>query len=66
MSDSPNPSAPLTSSTDSAPGPTEWGEGRHGVGPWALEHPGEPLPTDPHYDPTLLAEGDRRNVDESC
>lgn len=62
MSDSPNPSAPLTSSTDSAPGPTEWGEGRHGVGPWALEHPGEPLPTDPHYDPTLLAEGDRRNV----
>ena len=62
MSDSPSPSAPLTSSTDSAPGPTEWGEGRHGVGPWTLEPPGEPLPTDPRYDPTLLAEGDRRNV----
>ncbi|MBS6414547.1 MAG: RNA methyltransferase [Lawsonella sp.] len=62
MSDSPSPSVPLTSSTDSAPGPTEWGEGRHGVGPWTLEHPGEPLPTDPRYDPTLLAEGDRRNV----
>ena len=62
MSDSPSPSAPLTSSTDSAPGPTEWGEGRHGVGPWTLEHPGAPLPTDPRYDPTLLAEGDRRNV----
>jgi tRNA G18 (ribose-2'-O)-methylase SpoU len=28
-----------------------------GVGPW----PG-PWPTDPHYDPELLAEGDRRNV----
>ncbi|GHJ50405.1 putative RNA methyltransferase [Catellatospora sp. TT07R-123] len=28
-----------------------------GVGPW----PG-PWPTDPHYDPQLLAEGDRRNV----
>jgi tRNA G18 (ribose-2'-O)-methylase SpoU len=28
-----------------------------GVGPHPL-----PWPTDPHYDPTLLAEGDRRNV----
>jgi tRNA G18 (ribose-2'-O)-methylase SpoU len=28
-----------------------------GVGPW----PG-PWPSDPHYDPRLLAEGDRRNV----
>ncbi|RKR88705.1 SpoU rRNA methylase family protein [Micromonospora pisi] len=28
-----------------------------GVGPW----PGE-FPTDPHYDPELLAHGDRRNV----
>ncbi|MDQ2788912.1 MAG: RNA methyltransferase [Pseudonocardiales bacterium] len=37
-------------------GPTEWG--RHiGVGP----HPA-PLPDDPHYDPELLREGDRRNV----
>ncbi|MBI9001311.1 RNA methyltransferase [Corynebacterium sp. CCM 8864] len=44
------------------PGPTEWGVSRVGVGPWAEEHPGEPLPTDPRFDPTLLAEGDRRNV----
>src|SRR5262245_35465253 len=29
-----------------------------GVGPW----PYQPFPTDPHYDPYLLAEGDRRNV----
>ena len=43
-------------------GPTEWNEGRHGVGPWAEEHPGEPLPDDANYDPELLAEGDRRNV----
>lgn len=28
-----------------------------GVGPWEGD-----LPTDPHYDPELLAEGDRRNV----
>jgi len=28
-----------------------------GVGPWV-----GPWPTQPHYDPTLLAEGDRRNV----
>ncbi|HEY0451040.1 RNA methyltransferase [Actinophytocola sp.] len=39
-------------------GPTEWEFGEPvGVGPW----PGDP-PTDAHYDPTLLAEGDRRNV----
>lgn len=43
------------------PGPTEWGESRHGVGPWAQEHPGQ-LADDPRYDPELLAEGDRRNV----
>ena len=29
-----------------------------GVGPW----PGCRCPTDPHYDPQLLADGDRRNV----
>lgn len=39
------------------PGPTEWSAGQVGVGPW----PG-PLPDDPRYDPTLLAEGDTRNV----
>jgi tRNA G18 (ribose-2'-O)-methylase SpoU len=43
------------------PGPTEWGEHPHGVGPWAQEH-GEPPPDDPRLDPELLAGGDRRNV----
>ena len=46
--------------TDEAKGPTEWNEGRHGVGPWQ-----GPLPQGPDaakYDPELLAEGDRRNV----
>ena len=40
-------------------GPTEWVFGGEpvGVGPWE-----GPLPDDPRYDPTLLAEGDRRNV----
>jgi tRNA G18 (ribose-2'-O)-methylase SpoU len=39
-------------------GPTEWEFGEPvGVGPW----PGE-WPDDDRYDPTLLAEGDRRNV----
>ncbi len=44
--------------TTADPGPTEW-TSQHdvGVGPW----PGEP-PSDPRYDPELLAEGDRRNV----
>lgn len=42
---------------DSSKGPTEWGEGRHGVGPWEGERP-----TDPRYDSALLAEGDTRNV----
>ena len=43
------------------PGPTEWGEHPHGVGPWIDEYGTEP-PTDPRYDPELLAHGDRRNV----
>lgn len=42
-------------------GPTEWGEPAVGVGPWVDEHGTEP-PTDPRYDPELLAAGDRRNV----
>ncbi|MGV9858807.1 TrmH family RNA methyltransferase [Gordonia sp. NPDC003425] len=47
---------------DSGPGPTEWQAGAPvGVGPWADEHDGPP-PDDPRYDPTLLAEGDTRNV----
>ena len=49
-------------SSNSAPGPTEWNEGRHGVGPWSEEHPGEPVPDDARLDPELLASGDRRNV----
>lgn len=43
------------------PGPTEWGEHPHGVGPWADEHT-EPPPEDPRFDKELLAGGDRRNV----
>ncbi|WP_068064321.1 TrmH family RNA methyltransferase [Nocardia xishanensis] len=43
------------------PGPTEWGEHPHGVGPWLDEH-GAPPPDDPRLDPELLAHGDRRNV----
>lgn len=42
---------------DSPKGPTEWAEGRHGVGPWQ-----GPWPDDPRYDPELLRHGDRRNV----
>ena len=42
-------------------GPTEWGEPAVGVGPWTDEYGTEP-PTDPRYDPELLAAGDRRNV----
>ncbi|MEV6770561.1 TrmH family RNA methyltransferase [Nocardia sp. NPDC051030] len=44
-----------------APGPTEWGEHPHGVGPWREEFGTEP-PEDPRLDPELLAQGDRRNV----
>ena len=40
-----------------AKGPTEWNEGRHGVGPWE-----GPWPDGAQYDPELLREGDRRNV----
>ena len=39
------------------PGPTEWGDGQHGVGPWLGD-----LPVDSRYDPELLENGDRRNV----
>ena len=40
-----------------AKGPTEWNEGRHGVGPWE-----GPWPEGEQYDPKFLAEGDTRNV----
>lgn len=52
----------MTLACDEEKGPTEWNEGRHGVGPWEHEHPGVPTPTEAHFDPRLLAEGDRRNV----
>ncbi|MFI5607522.1 TrmH family RNA methyltransferase [Amycolatopsis sp. NPDC051903] len=45
-------------SDDPEAGPTEWaGREPVGVGPWE-----GPWPTDPRYDPELLANGDRRNV----
>ena len=53
-------SAAVQAKPDEVKGPTEWNEGRHGVGPWE-----GPLPRGPEaekYDPELLAEGDRRNV----
>ncbi|WP_067830974.1 TrmH family RNA methyltransferase [Nocardia inohanensis] len=43
------------------PGPTEWGEHPHGVGPWRDEFGTEP-PADARLDPELLEHGDRRNV----
>lgn len=48
-------------SDESLPGPTEWGEHPHGVGPWLEEFGTEP-PQDSRLDPELLAHGDRRNV----
>ncbi|WP_234947692.1 RNA methyltransferase [Corynebacterium sp. CNCTC7651] len=38
-------------------GPTEWQEGRHGVGPWEGT-----WPSDARYDAQFLANGDTRNV----
>ncbi|MFV8381583.1 TrmH family RNA methyltransferase [Corynebacterium hindlerae] len=46
-----------SNNADSNKGPTEWFEARIGVGPWEGD-----WPTDPHYDPELLAQGDKRNV----
>ena len=43
-------------------GPTEWGDGQVGVGPWEIEHPERPRPTGDQWDPELLDAGDRRNV----
>lgn len=43
-------------------GPTEWGDGQVGVGPWEIEHPEQPRPTGDQWDPELLDAGDRRNV----
>ena len=49
----------LDSHSQSEPekGPTEWQEGRHGVGPWEGE-----WPADERFDEELLRNGDRRNV----
>lgn len=44
------------------PGPTEWGDGKVGLGPWAEEYPELNVPTDERYDQELLTAGDRRNV----
>ena len=46
-----------SSNPNAVPGPTEWTEARHGVGPWEGE-----WPSNPRYDETLLREGDTRNV----
>lgn len=47
---------------DRVTGPgAERDESEVGVGPWDVERDG-PVPTDPRYDPELLAHGDRRNV----
>ena len=55
---------PAARTTDPGPaaGPTEWGEGLVGVGPWEVEHPGEPRPPGDRWDTELLDAGDRRNV----
>jgi tRNA G18 (ribose-2'-O)-methylase SpoU len=47
--------------SDADLGPTEWGRPTVGLGPWTDEYT-TPPPTDPRYDPALLADGDRRNV----
>lgn len=51
-----SPSRPAEN-PDPEKGPTEWNEGRHGLGPWQ-----GPWPEDERYDPELLEHGDRRNV----
>lgn len=51
-----------TPSHQDAAGPTEWFAHPRGVGPWEEEHPGQPRPSAPHFDPELLEQGDRRNV----
>ncbi len=56
------PAVPEPPTAQEVPGPTEWGDGQVGVGPWEVEHPGEPRPTGEHWDPDLLDSGDRRNV----
>lgn len=57
-----DPTAANPAAADPAAGPTEWGEGLVGVGPWEHERPGEPRPSGDHWDPELLESGDRRNV----
>ena len=62
MSDSPHASDLRTVQPPAGVGATEWNPHPVGVGPWEVEHPNQPRPTDDRYDPTLLDEGDRRNV----
>ncbi|AKK02199.1 rRNA methylase [Corynebacterium epidermidicanis] len=47
----------LTLDSEVHKGPTEWFESRVGVGPWE-----GPWPSDAHFDPELLEQGDKRNV----
>ena len=59
---SPNPNNPETpadpaENSSETKGPTEWNEGRHGVGPWEGE-----WPADSRLDPQFLENGDTRNV----
>ncbi|EFV91555.1 putative RNA methyltransferase [Dietzia cinnamea P4] len=56
------PAAGSAEPDEPAPGPTEWGDGAVGVGPWEVEYAGVPRPTGETWDPELLDAGDRRNV----
>lgn len=44
---------------DAPPELADFAAGAVGVGPWPAN---QPMPTDPHYDPELLRDGDTRNV----
>ncbi|WP_293770291.1 RNA methyltransferase [uncultured Corynebacterium sp.] len=55
--DGPSPAAGEVHDGEEYRGPTEWAEGRHGVGPWD-----GPWPEGEQWDPELLAHGDSRNV----
>jgi tRNA G18 (ribose-2'-O)-methylase SpoU len=63
-SSGPSSESSCSSSAVETTGPTEWVTGvgpAVGVGPWAVERPGQ-SPDDPRLDQELVADGDRRNV----
>ncbi len=62
VTESEKDSVEATSAPESGRGPTEWFDHPVGMGPWEEEYPDAPRPTESHYDPRLLDEGDRRNV----